>query len=367
MKNKSRNRASWALTGIVLALALLTWIFTLLAKGYSEKVEKIYSTSIYPFLAKKIGRVTGLIPVAIGEILVFILIFVMIASIILALIKPHVVIRNAGKIFHAVIRLLGLAYILFYFIWGFNYYRQDYMTLADISVESASLEDLEGLVLEVIGKANEVRLDLLENDEGVFLIEEDFGTLAEMAKEGFKNYYIGDVDLSENYGKVKPLRVSKWMSYTGITGIYFPYTVEPNVNVDIPHTNIPSTMCHEIGHQQGFAREDEANFIAYMASINNPHPQFRYSGYYLALQHLISDIYKQDYELYHKVSLEISDAVKRDMNHEYYYWKLREGKAEKVVTTLNDNYLKANNQSAGVESYNGVVKLLLAEYLTRTN
>lgn len=367
MGDKKRNDStrSFVYTGSIVFLGLLTWVLTLLAKDNPGKVEKVYSSKLYPFMAKIIGQVTGFIPFAVGEMLVFTLLFIVIGSIVFAFVKPNIVPKHIGKIVHMVIRIAGVAYILFYFIWGFNYYRQDYMTLADISVESATIKDLEELTIEVIAKANEIRFGLAENEEGVFLIEEDFSLLAEMANEGFQNYYVGDRDLSGNYGKAKSLKISKWMSYTGITGIYFPYTVESNVNIDIPHSNIPVTMSHEMGHQRGFAREEEANFIAYMACVNNPHPQFQYSGYYLALQYLLSDLHKQDQALYHQVKLEISDAVGRDMDYEYDYWKAREGKAEEMATTLNDNYLKANNQGAGVQSYNGVVKLLLAEYKNR--
>ena len=58
----------------------------------------------------------------------------------------------------------------------------------------------------------------------------------------------------------------------------------------------------------------------------------------------------------------ISDAVKRDMDYSRNYWSSKEGRAEKVMTTMNDNYLKANNQIEGIRSYNLVVRLLLSEY-----
>lgn len=358
MKNKKA-------TYIIVFLAFLTWVTTLLAKDYPDKVEKIYSSTLYPFLAKTIGKLTGLVPFAIGELLIFTLVLIVVGGLGFALVKPSIVFKHMSKIGHVVIRVLGLAYVLFYFIWGFNYYRQDYMTLANISAESATVEDLEKLTLEVIAKANEIRPNLLEDEEGVFLIEEDFRTLSKMANEGFEDYLVGQRDLSGNYGRAKPLKISRWMSYTGITGIYLPYTVEANVNIDIPHTSIPATMCHEMGHQRGFAREDEANFIAYKASINSPYQEFQYSGYYLGLQYLLSDLRKADQDLYDKIREEISDPVRRDMESAYYFWKAREGKAEEMATTLNDNYLKANNQSAGVQSYNSVVRLLLAEYKTK--
>lgn len=358
------NKRRWY-TGVVMLCAFFTWVLTLLAKRNPEKVENIYSSTVYPFLAKAIGRLTGLIPVSIAEILVFGLIILVVGMVSVTIFKPKLVVANGAIIFHVAVRTLGLAYILFYFIWGFNYYREDYAALANMSEEEPTIEDLEALTFEVINKVNNIRPNLPEDEEGVFFIEEDFGTLAELAKEGFDEFYVGDLDLTGNYGTTKPLMVSRWMSYTGITGIYIPYTVEPNVNVDIPHMNIPATICHEMGHQRGFAKEDEANFIAYYICSNHSDFQFQYSGYYLALQYLLGDLKKQDPDLYNDLRGEVNDSVNRDMAYGYHYWKEREGKAEEVATIVNDNYLKVNSQKAGVESYNQVVKLLLAEYKSR--
>lgn len=354
-------KARWKGTGAIMGLVLVTWILTLLAKRSPEKVERLYAAKIYPRIANTIGIIVGKVPFSIGEIVVFgALIGIVLASITLIFKPSHFEI-----FFHGLLRSLGIGFILFYFTWGFNYYRQDYIDLAGMSKEGGTARDLKDLADEIIIKMNNLREDLPEDENGVFIIKGDFNQLAELAKDGFANYAIGDVTLPVVYGTAKPLLISKGMSHTGITGIYFPYTGEPNVNIDIPHTNIPVTICHEMGHQMGFAKEEEANFIAYRASVNNPNPGFQYSGYYLALQHVMSDLYKSDPDFYYVLSSKINEGVKRDMDEEYHYWKAKEGKAEKVATTLNDNYLKANNQVAGVKSYNGVVKLLLAEYKGR--
>lgn len=354
-------RSRWKYTGVILGLVGVTWLLTQLAKQRPDKVEQLYSSAIYPQIVKIIGIVVGKVPFSIAEVVVFGIIIGITIGLIGLLAKP----KSFGTIFHVVIRSISIAYMVFYLIWGFNYYREDYIDLAGMSKETATIQDLALLSDEIIVKMNDLREDLQENEAGVFEIQEDFHQLAEIAKLGFQGYEVGQVNLSGIYAPAKPLLISKAMSHTGITGIYFPYTGEANVNIDVPHTSLLTTICHEMGHQMGFAKEEEANFIAYKASINNPDIRFQYAGYYLALQHLLSDIYKADDQLYMALSSKISDGVKRDMNDEYDYWKIREGKAEKVATTLNDNYLKANNQTQGVKSYDGVVKLLLAEYKSR--
>ena len=54
------------------------------------------------------------------------------------------------------------------------------------------------------------------------------------------------------------------LSYLGISGIFIPFTCEANVNATLPDWEIPFTACHELAHQRGFAREDEANYVGYL-------------------------------------------------------------------------------------------------------
>jgi len=68
------------------------------------------------------------------------------------------------------------------------------------------------------------------------------------------------------------------MSIFGLGGAFLAYTGEANVNTAMPEIQQPFVAAHEIAHQMGFAREDEANFIAYLACRVHPDIDFRYSG-----------------------------------------------------------------------------------------
>ncbi|NLI90224.1 MAG: DUF3810 domain-containing protein [Epulopiscium sp.] len=355
----------WCVTNIIILIAFITWILTLFAKGNPSKVEKIYSSTIYPYVGKTVGKISGIVPFSLGEVMIYIVVLIVLGFILTIIVKPRLIIVNIKEVLHIIIRAICLAYTLFYFLWGFNYYRQDYMVLAGIDSADPTIEDLEYFTLKTIESANRIRVDLDEDENGIFKLDKNFKNLGLSANQSFSGVYIGDVGLDGKYGRAKPLMISKWMSYTGITGIYFPYTMEANINTDVADVTIPATICHEIAHQRGFAKEEEANFISYLISVNHEDPNFQYSGHYLALQYLLSDIKKQDIDLYYDIREKISEEINRDMENNYLYWKEKEGKVEEVATTLNDNYLKANNQKSGVESYNGVVELLLTTYKTQ--
>lgn len=357
----------WINTMILVLLAFGTWILTLIARDNSQIVERFYSSTIYPHIGKSIGWISSILPISIAEAFMILVVLLLFMIIVLIPIKPKFFINNFNRAFHYTIRFLSIMYILFYFTWGFNYYREDYMDLGQMNKEPGTIQELKELTTEVISNVNVLREDLPEDENGVFTIKENFRDLSYIAQKGFENFNIGSINLDGNYGRAKPVFFSKWMSYTGIMGMYFPYTSEPNINTEIPFADLPNTICHEMAHQRGFAKEDEANFIAYKASINNPDDRFKYSGYYLAMGSLMNDLYKKDREAYFSLYSSISDAVKRDMDYSRNYWKSKEGPVEETLTTMNDNYLKANNQKHGVISYSKVVELLLSEYKEKVN
>lgn len=349
-------------TIILLSFALLTKLLTYFASRNSYLVERLYSSTIYPYIGKSMGFISSFVPFSIAELFLIGATISLVMGLILTVFKPRILLKNIPKIFHYIIRFFAIAYILFYFLWGFNYYREDYSLLANMNMEPATYGELRELTLEKIHKANIIRETLLEDINGIFFLEDSIHDLSVLANMGFSDYQVGGLNLGGNYGRAKPIFLSKYMSYTGIIGIYIPFTSEANINTDIPHSSILTTLSHEIAHQRGFAKEDEANFIAYKANINHPDERFQYSSHYFAMNQLLNEVYRQNKDDYSLLYQEISHAVRRDLDYSRDYWALRQGKVREKATSMNDNYLKANNQSQGVKSYSGVVNLLLAEY-----
>ena len=117
-----------------------------------------------------------------------------------------------------------------------------------------------------------------------------------------------------------------------------------------------------MAHQRGFAREDEANFIAYLVCKSSDYSEFQYSGYLLAAIYSMNALYEYDPDSYKELSAKYSDGVRRDLRYDADFWKQFAGPAEKLQEKVNDTYLKSNKQSDGIHSYGRMVDLLLAEY-----
>ena len=62
----------------------------------------------------------------------------------------------------------------------------------------------------------------------------------------------------------------------------------------IPKTILPTTTTHEMAHQIGFAAENEANFIGFLAALSCDDPYFKYSAYRMATRYTIFELYKRD-------------------------------------------------------------------------
>ena len=163
----------------------------------------------------------------------------------------------------------------------------------------------------------------------------------------------------------KPVAFSRVMSRLNLVGIYIPFTFEANVNADVPDYVVPSSMMHELAHYKGFMREDEANFISYIACRSSASADFEYSGAMLALIHSSNALYSADKDAYWAVMERLTDDVREDFRANQAYWKQFEGPVAEASAKVNDVYLKTNNQTLGVKSYGRMVDLLLAEYRQR--
>lgn len=262
-----------------------------------------------------------------------------------------------------ILALISIILFLYTILCGTNYYRYTFASFSGLELSMSSVDELYELCQKLAQDANFYRELTLEDDEGVFKLSNNMYKTAKSASSSYvlvsKDYPI----LKGLYPSPKPVAMSKLMSKAEITGIFIPFTMEANVNVHIPDYSIPATMNHELAHLRGFMREDEANFIAYITCMASDNIDLQYSGTMLALIIANNALYNQNPELYYNVREDLSDGVIRDLMFNNKYWLQFEDTTISVISNkVNDTYLKANNQSDGVNSYGRMLDLLLAYY-----
>ena len=264
----------------------------------------------------------------------------------------------------------SLVAALFLMGGGLNYYRYTFTQYSGLEPAPAPVEELADLCRELVAESNALREGLPEDENGVSQLTQ---SSRELARTAAGNYRLlmeswpeleGLLDLSTRC-MAKPVFFSEAMSYMEIVGVFFPFTLEANVNVHTTDFDIPFAACHELAHISGFMREDEANFLAYAACRASEDGFFRYSGAATALIHATNALYSRDYGLYQEVMSGLSDGVRRDLAASSAYYNAHHTSFGEFSTQVNDTYLRVNNQSDGVDSYGRMVDLLLADYRQR--
>ncbi len=166
--------------------------------------------------------------------------------------------------------------------YGTNHRRYSFAAVSGLTVRESSAEELYDLCVTLTETANALREDVQEDENSVFTLSGSLQDDARRAKTIF-NALHADYPTLYTAGTPKAVVFSEIMSYLDISGIYCPFTFEANVNVHMDDVGIPFTMCHELSHLSGYMREDEANFIAFLACIRSDDADFRYSGAFLAM------------------------------------------------------------------------------------
>lgn len=354
----------WLLLGLPIA-ALLTF-----AASKSDKFAEWYATTIYPVLSRAINFITSLVPISIAEFLVFLSILGIVLYLILYIRK---IIKdkkdrksNVFKFFINIacaISVVGLVFVLF---CGIDYYRYTFTQVSGLTVKASPKTELTALCGELAQKTSTLRTKVKTDKNDVMKLSSNsiYQTATE-ARDAYAKMGNAYPTLKSGYGAPKPVLCSKLMSYGNITGMFFPFTFEANINADVPAYSIPSSMCHELTHLRGYMREDEANFVAYLACDKSGNIDFEYSGNMLAYIFVSNALYGTDQAAGSKISAQLSDGVKRDLNANNTYWKQFEGPVAEISNKVNDSYLKANSQDDGIKSYGRMIDLLLADYRKR--
>jgi hypothetical protein len=343
----------------LILLAPVAYILTLWAQANPLKVELLYSRDRYLRFAGLLSRATGVLPFSLGELITVATVVVTIWTLARAVKKAFRgspgsrVAPLAGWLSGFIAAACGV-WLLFFCVWGANYYRMPLAGSIGLEVRERSLEDLARLCRTLIGRANVARA----------IAGEDSQTVVDILGRAALGYDVisgQGLPVGGQFGRPKAVFLSRAMTWAGISGVYFPYTCEANVDAEQMIFMIPSTALHEMAHQRGFAREDEANYLAYRAGIAHPDADFQYSGLLLAAIHAMNALYDNDRALYRQLYALYSDGVKRDLKAQTDFWRQYEGPVERASTRINDTYLKSQGQKAGVASYGRMVDLLLAE------
>ena len=325
---------------------------------FPEVVERYYSNGFYVFTSRFERSVLGKIPFSFGDVMYGILIIYLLISIW----KARKTWRKQWK--DNLLKVLSgfsIFYFFFHVLWATNYYRVPLFEKMNIQREYSN-KDLYDFTEKLIAKTNEVQLQITQNKNQKVTNPYSQDSIFSMTQNGYDN-------LAKQYSFFKyeiPSRkkslYSLPLTYMGFGGYLNPFTNESQVNDKLPMYGFPNVVCHEMAHQIGFASESECNFIGFMACIKNDDLYFQYSAYTVALRYCLENIIMKDEIKFKTLKPTINRGIIENFKESELFWKQYDTFIDKGFHTFYDQFLKANQQKEGIDSYSKFVDLLINYY-----
>ncbi|MCB0399634.1 MAG: DUF3810 domain-containing protein [Winogradskyella sp.] len=341
---------------LIISLFLIVQIVAIqILKQFPEFVEQFYSNGVYVFISRLMRYAFGWIPFSVGDVIYTLASIYVIRWVI---VNRKRIYKDTIKWLLDILAALSLAYFAFHILWAFNYYRVPLYKSLNLEAEYTT-EQLVSFTERLIEKSNAIHNQLALNDSTKVDMPFTKSEVFDMVKDSYKT-------LSEKYPHLEyhPISIKKSiystpLTYMGFSGYLNPFTNEAQVDGLIPTYKFPTTSCHEVAHQLGYAAENEANFIGCLAAIHNTDLYFKYSGYTFGLRYCLVEIFKRDKDLYYEILATVNKGILMNYQEVQDFWKSYENPIEPVFEKTFDNFLKANNQADGMKSYSYVVALLV--------
>ena len=342
---------SLVVTGAYFALrgsfTLMTWMSERVARPWHRFFGKLFNN--LPF--SMAGMLTAALVLGYLAYIVYLIV---------QTVRCGGVVRRAYLLAVTAVGLTALIYALFCLLWGVYYYTSDFEAQSGVHAAPVSVEQLESVTRYFAGLADTYGAQVVRDENGLYAadLDEMFERSAALYDEVEKSFPC----LAGDGLRAKPFLFSKGMSLINFTGFFFPFTGEANINVDSPACMVPSTIAHELAHQRGVAAEDEANFVAVLACLENGDADYCYSASLLAYIHLSNALYKADTERWQAISEGLSPGVRADIAGNNAYWQRYKTAVSKTTDAVYTGFLHSYGQTLGLQTYGACVDLLVAYY-----
>ena len=349
------------------------FVICLLAPNYPNLVANYYNQGLFKYWTIGMRWLFGRIPFALGELIYYTFFIVLIINIIryfISIKSFNQIKRNIGIKFLKVIWLSIRLFVVFQLIWGLNYLQPDPTNAFNIEVQSPknaqiALDQMNALTYDLIQELNQTKQEIASL-KGV---EPNFALTVAKVQHAYGSISKAYPKLQLQNQSVKKALFPTLGDYIGFLAFYQPITAEAIVRSDLPILTQPYTIAHEMAHQLGYASETEANFIAFVVASESKDPVLKYS---MLLQMFT---YAQDAQLLllagtkgfdawkmqiAKNKAMLSPEVLKDRAAIKAFFAARADKQIQASNQLYDQFLKWNQQAAGIDSYADVLKWVRA-------
>lgn len=359
-------------TAAIFALCPAAHVFALLGAGFlalfftlrhNKAVMQAVSSRFVQPLHHILAHFTAKFPFSLGEWLYAAAIGGLLVYIGFELIQLIRRPERGARLYRFFMRLAALllgVYALFCLLWGVYYYGDDFIARSGLESGAVSAEDLELVTVYFADLLNEYSAQVPRDEAG--LCRTDRAAVLARSPRLFVAAAQKYPCLDGPEVPAKGMFFSRIMSIIDFTGFFCPFTAEANVNMDFPEALFASTVAHELSHQRGVAKEQEANFVAVLASLENGDADYCYSACLLAYTHLGNALARVDPDALSMIASGLDDGVKADLLESRRYWAQYETPVQTVTNTVYEGFLQSYGQTLGMRSYGACVDLLVNYY-----
>ena len=352
----------WVLCAIPALIAVLMYF---VLPYFPRFTEYAFTRGIFRVIAFPVEWLMSVIPFSVTEAVVILCVPTLLTLLIIWIVRiirrPHRR-RTVERGCRFVAWCLSSTLLIFMVMDGANFSRIPVGELLELPDGTYTAENLYTLTCDLAKKASVAREQLPEDKDGCVILSVTQSELLKLADDCYGNLQEEYPFLITAVWRVKSVKLSHLWSYTGYTGVYCPWLGEASVNTDVPDCDLGHTAAHEVAHTMGFAKENECNFLAWLACSVSEQPDYVYSGHLQAYIYSANALYKADKDLWRKAYANCSEGMIRDLRQRSAYWDSFEGEVMESSQNFNDSFIKANGVESGVLSYNQMVELMLRYY-----
>ena len=346
---------------ILLSIAFVSFAILFIA-ARNEAFAEWMTSNVGFYVRRAFAFLSTPIPFSLGEMLIVLAPIIIILIIVLAAKRKGA--RAKIRFLSGLLAILSLFYSSYVFTLGVGYQRTGVASRLDIPSVEINKDSLSNTLVILKEECEKLLDDVEFSESGSSVSDMSFDEIGDDILAGYERLErdYPELNIKTFASKAKQVYLSKVMTSFEISGVYTFFTGEANVNVYYPDYGMPFTMAHELAHQRGIAREDEANFIAFLACIRAESVYIRYSAYMNMFEYVASALSKTDKNAFKEIYAGADPRIKGEISaFNKFYDEHKNELMSKISDFMNDNYLKASG-TEGIISYGLVVKLCVAYY-----
>ena len=273
-------RWSFLLFGVA---ALALWV--LITAVISESFADWYNRTVGAFFRTVMAYMTSWLPFSLAEIAIYCVPLLIVSLGVYGYRRRCDTWRATLVYLGCILSVASLLFSLFVFGFGVGYQTSSLdkkLALAPVTVDATSLKSTADQLLEQL---NEICDSITYGEDGFSVMPYDLEGMNDAVLAAYAPVCEQYPFIRNMNSRLKPVLASRAMSYTHITGVYTYFTGEANLNVHFPDYSLCYTAAHELAHQRGIARENEANFVAFLVCSGSEDVYLRYCAYLNMLEY----------------------------------------------------------------------------------